>query len=216
MNTISHLFEGLLGLGMEPKQLTFLQISIRGVIVFAATLVMVRISSKRSLAEKTAFDATLLVIIASVLARAINGSAPFFPTLGTGFVLVLLHRSLALTAYYSHGFGLLLKEKAAILVENGKLQRRNMSLNHISEHDLDEDMRLDAGTEDLSKIKVARLERSGDISFIKREYPERTGRLFGHGCGSLTDTRLRNHWKRAFSSVDFKAWFTRLALLAAI
>jgi uncharacterized membrane protein YcaP (DUF421 family) len=169
MNTISHLFEELLGLGMEPKQLTFLQISIRGVIVFAATLMMVRISSKRSLAEKTAFDATLLVIIASVLARAINGSAPFFPTLGTGFVLVLLHRSLALTAYYSHGFGILIKGKAAILVENGKLQRRNMSLNHISEHDLDEDMRLDAGTEDLSKIKVARLERSGDISFIKRE-----------------------------------------------
>ena len=169
MNTISHLFEELLGLGMEPKQLTFLQISIRGVIVFAATLMMVRISSKRSLAEKTAFDATLLVIIASVLARAINGSARFFPTLGTGFVLALLHRSLALTAYYSHGFGILIKGKAAVLVENGKLQRRNMSLNHISEHDLDEDMRLDAGTEDLSKIKVARLERSGDISFIKRE-----------------------------------------------
>jgi uncharacterized membrane protein YcaP (DUF421 family) len=169
MNTTSQLFEDLLGLSMEPKQLTFLQVSIRAVIVFAATLVMVRISSKRSLAEKTAFDATLLVIIASVLARAINGSAPFFSTLGAGFVLVLLHRSLALTAYYSHGFGILIKGKAAVLVENGKLQRRNMSINHISEHDLEEDMRLDAGTKDLSKIKVARVERSGDISFIKVE-----------------------------------------------
>ena len=166
---MSQLFQELLGLGMEPKQLTFLQISLRGIIVFVATLVMVRISSKRSLAEKTAFDATLLVIIASVLARAINGSAPFFPTVGTGFVLVLLHRSLALTAYYSHGFGILIKGKPAVLVENGKLQRKNMSLNHISEHDLEEDMRLDAGTEDLSKIKVARVERSGDISFIKAE-----------------------------------------------
>jgi len=38
---------------------------------------------------------------------------------------------------------------------------------YISEHDLEEDMRLDAKTEDLSKIEVARLERSGDISFIK-------------------------------------------------
>jgi hypothetical protein len=36
------------------------------------------------------------------------------------------------------------------------------------EHDLEEDMRLDAKTEDLSKIKTARLERSGEISFIKR------------------------------------------------
>jgi len=169
MNTISQLFEELLGLSMEPRQLTFLQVSIRAVIVFAATLVMVRISSKRSLAEKTAFDATLLVIIASVLARAINGSAAFFPTLGTGFVIVLLHHFLALIAYYSHGFGIAIKGKAAVLVENGKLQRKNMSRNHISEHDLEEDMRLDAGIEDLSKIRVARVERSGDISFIKAE-----------------------------------------------
>jgi uncharacterized membrane protein YcaP (DUF421 family) len=169
MNTISQLFDALLGLGVEPKELTFLQISLRGVIVFVATLVMVRVSSKRSLAEKTAFDAILLVIVASVLARAINGSASFLPTLGAGLVLVLLHRLLALAAYYSHGFGILIKGKAAVLVENGKLQRKNMRINHISEHDLEEDLRLDAATEDFSKIKVARVERSGDISFIKAE-----------------------------------------------
>ena len=44
-----------------------------------------------------------------------------------------------------------------------------MRINHISEHDLEEDLRLDAATEDFSKIKVARVERSGDISFIKAE-----------------------------------------------
>jgi uncharacterized membrane protein YcaP (DUF421 family) len=169
MNTFSQFLETLLGLGVEPKELTSLQVSLRGVIVFAATLVMVRLSSKRSLAEKTAFDAVLIVIIASVLARAINGSAPFFPTLVVGFVLVIMHRLLALGAYFSHVFGILIKGKAVVLVENGKLQRKNMRLNHISEHDLEEDMRLDAGTEDLSKIKVARVERSGDISFIKAE-----------------------------------------------
>ena len=167
MNTVSQFFEVLLGLGVETKDLTFMQCSARGVIVFAATLVMVRLSSKRSLSEKTAFDAVLIVIIASVLARAINGSAPFFPTLGTGFVLVVLHRLLGAVAYYSHGFGILIKGKPVVLVQNGKLQHKNMRLNHISEHDLQEDMRLDAKTEDLSKIKVARAERSGDISFIK-------------------------------------------------
>jgi len=169
MNTISQLLEGLLGLSAESKQLTFLQISLRGVIVFVATLIMVRLSSKRSLAEKTAFDAVLLVIIASMVARAINGSSPFFPTLGTGFVLVVLHRLLGLAAFYSHGLGILIKGKPALLVENGKLQRRNMRLNHISEHDLEEDMRLNVQTEDLSNIKIARVERSGDISFIKAE-----------------------------------------------
>src|SRR5436190_1935712 len=120
MNTFSQSIGALLGLGVEPKELTFLQVSLRGVIVFIVTLVMVRLSSKRSLAEKTAFDAALIVIIASVLARAINGSAPFFPTLGIGFILVLLHRLLGLTAYYSHGFGILIKGKAAVLVGNGR------------------------------------------------------------------------------------------------
>lgn len=35
----------LLGLGAEPKELTFLQISLRGVIVFFAALVMVLLAS---------------------------------------------------------------------------------------------------------------------------------------------------------------------------
>ena len=56
-----------------------------------------------------------------------------------------------------------------VLVQNERLQRKNMLWEHISKHDLEEDMRLDAKTEDLSKIQVARLERSGDISFIKAE-----------------------------------------------
>src|SRR5437773_11235366 len=118
MNTFSQSIGALLGLGVEPKELTFLQVSLRGVIVFIVTLVMMRLSSKRSLAEKTAFDAVLIVIIASVLARAINGSAAFFPTLGAGFVLVILHRLLGAAAYYSHRFGILIKGKPAMLVQN--------------------------------------------------------------------------------------------------
>jgi uncharacterized membrane protein YcaP (DUF421 family) len=169
MNTFSQLLHTLLGIGTEPRDLTFPQVSLRGVIVFIATLIMVRLGSKRSLAEKTAFDAVFIVIIGSMLARAINGSEAFFPTLGAGFVLVFLHRLFGMAAYYSHAFGVLVKGKSVILVQDGGLQRKNMLREHISEHDLEEDMRLDAETEDLSKIQVARLERSGDISFIKAE-----------------------------------------------
>ena len=167
MNTFSQLLHTLLGLGTEPRNLTFLQVSVRGVIVFIATLIMVRLGSKRSLAEKTAFDAVFIVIIGSMLARAINGSEAFFPTIGAGFVLVFMHRLFGVAAYYSHAFGILVKGQPVVLVQNGTLQRPNMRWEHISKHDLEEDMRLDAKTEDLSKIQIARLERSGDISFIK-------------------------------------------------
>jgi len=169
MNTFSQLLQTLLGIGIEPKQLTFVQVSIRGILVFVVTIVIVRLTSKRSLAEKTAFDAVLIVILGSMLARAINGSGPFFATLGGGFVLVLLHRLFGLAAYYSHSFGILVKGKPAVLVVNGRIQDKTMRWNQISQHDLEEDMRLEAKTEDLSRIKVARIERSGDISFMKAE-----------------------------------------------
>ena len=84
MNAFWNSFETLLGLGVEPRNLTFVQISVRAIIVFLVTLATVRLGHKRSLSRKTPFDAVLLVILASVLSRAINGSAAFFATLGRG------------------------------------------------------------------------------------------------------------------------------------
>jgi hypothetical protein len=43
---------------------------------------MVRVANKRIFSKTTAFDAVLGFIMASMLARAVNGSAAFFPTLG--------------------------------------------------------------------------------------------------------------------------------------
>jgi uncharacterized membrane protein YcaP (DUF421 family) len=169
MNTFSNSFGLLLGLGAKPEDLTFVQISLRGAIVFIATLIMVRIGHKRSLSRKTAFDAVLLVILASVLSRAINGSAAFFATLGGGLVLVLLHRLLALIAYHSHWFGSLIKGRPDVIVEDGDLILSAMRRNHISSHDLEEDLRLGARMEDISQVRTARVERSGDISFIEKQ-----------------------------------------------
>src|SRR5438132_130368 len=150
MNAFWNFVGPLLGLGARPEELTFVQISLRGVIVFVATLIMVRLGHKRSLSRKTAFDAVLLVILASVLSRAINGSAAFFATLGGGVILVLLHRLLAFVAYHSHWFGCLIKGEAEVIVENGEPILPIMRRNHVSIHDLEEDLRLEARTEDLS------------------------------------------------------------------
>jgi len=168
MNAFWNSFETLLGLGVEPKDLTFVQISLRGIIVFLVTLTTMRLGHKRSLSRKTPFDAVLLVILAAVLSRAINGSAAFFATLGGGVVLVVLHRLFAHLAYYSHGFGILVKGRPDTIVHDGQCDFRMMRRNHISMHDLEEDMRLGAHIDDLSRVRLARVERSGDISFIKK------------------------------------------------
>jgi hypothetical protein len=168
MNAFYDAVAPVLGLGVEPKDLTFLQISLRGIIVFLATLIMIRVGHKRSLARKTAFDAVLIVIVASVLSRAINGTAAFFATLGGSLVIVLVHRLLAFIAYYSHGFGVLIKGRPELIIEDGNLILGSMRRNHISRHDVEEDLRLAAKTEDLKDIRAGYVERSGDISFIEK------------------------------------------------
>src|SRR6476646_5539673 len=144
MNALWNSFETLLGLGVEPKDLTFIQISLRGIVVFLVTLITVRLGHKRSLSRKTPFDAVLLVILAAVLSRAINGSAAFFATLGGGVVLVLLHRLCTFLAFYSHRFGILVTGRPDVIVRDGHCDLNVMRRNHVSMHDLDEDMRLSA------------------------------------------------------------------------
>ena len=130
---------------------------------------LVRIGDRRSLSEKTAFDAIFIVLLGSMLSRAINGTAPFFTTIAAAIALMIIHRIFAYGAFKSHWFGKLIKGQARTLVRNGEIDWEMMKQNLVSKHDLDEDLHLDAKTDDVSMIKIARLERSGDISFIKKD-----------------------------------------------
>ncbi len=104
-----------------------------------------------------------------MLSRAINGTAPFFTTIVAAIALMIIHRIFAYGAFKSHWFGKLIKGQPRTLVRDGEIDWEMMKQNLVSKHDLDEDLHLDAKTEDVSMIKIARLERSGDISFIKKE-----------------------------------------------
>jgi uncharacterized membrane protein YcaP (DUF421 family) len=163
-------FLKLIGANLEPRELTFLQISIRGLVVFIAALIMIRLADRRFFARKSAFDVILGFILASMLARAVNGNSSFFPTLGGGFVLVGLHRLLGKIACHSHFFGKLVKGEESILIKDGSMQRATMRRNDITEHDLLEDLRLNGNVTEPGEVQTARLERSGQISVIKRKH----------------------------------------------
>ena len=169
MNALQNFFLVLLGPDGKATELTVLHVALRGLFIFIIGLALVRIGDRRSLAEKTAFDAIFIVLLGSMLSRAINGTAPFFTTIAAAITLMIIHRICAFGAYKSHWFGKLIKGQPITLVRNGEIQWEKMQQNLVSKHDFDEDLHLVARTEDVSTIKLARLERSGDISFIKKE-----------------------------------------------
>jgi uncharacterized membrane protein YcaP (DUF421 family) len=163
------LLNAWLGLGVEPKNLTFLQISLRGVIVFIATLVMLRLADRRFLAKLSAFDAILGLILASMLARAVNGSATFFPTLGAGFIIVGLHRLLARLAFIWEPFAKLIKGNAKLLILHGTRETKTLRGSRVSENDLLEEVRIIGQRTKVEEVELAMLERDGEISVIPKE-----------------------------------------------
>ena len=158
----------ILGLGRDATSLTFTQISLRGIIVFFAALVIVRCGDRRFLSQKTAFDAVLGFILASMLARAVNGTAAFLPTLGGGLVLVLLHRALAYWAQRSHAFGNVIKGRSDELIRDGRLDEALAKQRRITIHDVLEDLRLHGNVADVSDVALAVFERNGQISVVRR------------------------------------------------
>jgi len=167
MNALQNFFLVLLGPDGKPIELTVLNVAVRGLLIFVLGLALVRIGDRRSLSEKTAFDAIFIVLLGSVLSRAINGTGPFFVTVVGAIALMVIHRVFAFGAFKSHAFGKLIKGQPRTLVRNGEIDWKEMKDALVSQHDLEEDLRLDAKTDDLSTIQIALLERSGDISFIK-------------------------------------------------
>jgi uncharacterized membrane protein YcaP (DUF421 family) len=156
----------ILGLHLEPKDLSVLQVCLRGVIVFFASLIMVRLANKRFLAKMAAFDVILGFMLASMLARAINSSAPLVPTLACGFALVLLHRLLAVLAFHSHAVGFLVKGEAQVLVQNGQPSADALRAHKISEKDLLEELRLQGRISAVRDVELATMERNGTISVV--------------------------------------------------
>src|SRR3954469_10180895 len=135
----------LLGLNLQAQELRFQHIALRAVVMFFAVLLMLRVSQPRFLAQRNTMDTLLSLLLASMLARAINGSERFFETIAAGFLLVFLHRLLTWTSFHSHFLGKCLKSDAQLLIDNGSVRHETLAKTHISEEDLREDLRLKKG-----------------------------------------------------------------------
>ena len=152
--------------GTEVESLLWYQAAARAVLVYAIALMLVRVGEKRFMGKFTAFDVILGIILGSVISRAVNSSGSILPTLIASLMLVLLHWLMAVISYKSDNLGSLFKGNARLLVKDGDIQWDTMAKTHISRKDLEGQIRSEANTEDVSSIKKAYLERSGNISVI--------------------------------------------------
>lgn len=165
--------EGLNGLrdlfGIDFTELSVLNVLARCIFIYVFGIFLLRVGNKRLLGKMTTFDTILAIVIGSLFSRAITVPGMFIEILLACLVLVLLHRFFAFLASHYHWFGIWIKGHDRIIVKDGEILWDEMKKSNLSERDLIEMLRLNAGTVDISRVQVAHLERNGNISFMLKE-----------------------------------------------
>jgi uncharacterized membrane protein YcaP (DUF421 family) len=156
-------------IGPDSNAINWWQMSVRAVVIFFYGLFLVRLGAQRAFGRIAAFDIVLGVMLGSLLSRTISGNSPFVPTIIASAALVVAHAMLASAAHRWTAFGHFVKGRERRLVEDGRPIREAMRNANVTEHDLEEALRLHGGIDDLAKVKGAWLERNGDISVVTRE-----------------------------------------------
>jgi uncharacterized membrane protein YcaP (DUF421 family) len=146
-----------------------LEIAARSAVMFLIALLLMRMSGMRPFGKGEPFDNIITFLIGGILSRGVVGATPFFSTVISMFVIILIHKLLAKLSIYSKWFGATVKGKKVLLFRDGQYLKKNMNRVNITEHDVEEDLRLEAQLGSLEKIKEVYMERTGKISFVKKE-----------------------------------------------
>ena len=152
----------------EGKDLTALQMSCRGIVVFIIALLLIRISGRRSFGIRTPLDNIIIISLGAILSRAVVGASAFVPVIITCFVIVAFHRFVGWLIANSKFVALFVESDKIILFENGKYLPENLKRVQLTEEDVMQGVRKSALTEDLKTIKYIYIERNGEISAIRK------------------------------------------------
>lgn len=168
IQTIGGAVSSSLGLGLGSESLHWHHVVLRGAVVYASGVAMVRLAPRRFMGRHTTFDLILGIILGALLARAINGGAPLVPTLAGGFGLVFLDRVFAAGAHQWSWFRKLVEGTGLPLVRNGRVLNENLDRSYLSMEDLEAALRTRGGVIDPEEVEEARIEQSGEISVVAR------------------------------------------------
>lgn len=142
---------------------------IRGVSVYVILLVIARLSGRRTLAQMTAFDFVLLLIVAETTQQALLGD-DFSIT--NAFLLIITLFAVDIGLSYVKGWipgaERWIDGTPTVLLAEGRLDERAMRRARVKAEDILAAAREQQGLERLDQIKFAVLENGGGISILPK------------------------------------------------
>ncbi len=144
------------------------ELLLRGIIVYAFLLFLIRLTGRRQTGMMTPFDFILLLILSNTVQNAMNGGDN---SLGGGLflagTLVVINWAMLILSRHSRLVHWALVGRPAFLVRDGEIQQKVMHRERITHHELMSALR-SAGLANIEQAKDVILETNGSISVIHR------------------------------------------------
>jgi uncharacterized membrane protein YcaP (DUF421 family) len=145
------------------------QTLLTGVAAYAALVVILRISGKRTLSKMNAFDLVVTVALGSTLSTIlVSRDVPLADGIVALLLLVVLQLVVAWTSVRWRGFEQLVKSDPALLLYRGEYRRDEMRRQRVSEEEIRAALR-SSGIAQPSAAGAVVLESDGSFSVIGRD-----------------------------------------------
>jgi uncharacterized membrane protein YcaP (DUF421 family) len=142
---------------------------LRATIVYLALLVLFRIVGKRGLAQMTAFDFVLLLVVGEATQQTLLGED--FSLVNAVTVMATLVGLDRFADYIGYRFpkaDRILESVSVLLVDDGRLLEDRLKKAHVDPAEILTSARQAHGLERLDQVKYAVLEKDGGISIVPR------------------------------------------------
>lgn len=154
----------LFGLSVSP-----LELIVRGTAMYLFLLLLFRVVIKRRMGAIGMADLLVLVILSDAAQNAMAGE---YRSITDGFILIgtIIGWNYAFDAACFHfpALGRLLEPAPLMLIENGRLLRKNMRVEFVSDDELRSKLR-EHGIEDPNEVAKCYLEPDGEVTVIKKK-----------------------------------------------
>ncbi|MEU4477559.1 YetF domain-containing protein [Micromonospora sp. NPDC023966] len=144
------------------------EIVVRGSVIYLALFFLLRVLLKRESGSTGVTDLLVIVLIADA---AQNGMSDGYTSITDGVLLVAVIIGWAylldLLSYRWPAVARIIQPGSLVLVRDGRMLRRNMRRELITEEELYSQLR-QQGVEDLTDVKEVRMESQGQFSVITR------------------------------------------------
>ena len=144
------------------------ELILRGIIIYAVVLGMLRITGKRQVGQLSPFDLVLLLLLSNSVQNAMNGGDnSVHGGIISAATLVALNYIVGFATFRSKKFEALIEGRPQILIHNGKVDETIMRSAQMTHHELESALRR-AGCICAAEVKLAVLENNGEISVVQK------------------------------------------------